>query len=512
MQNPVIIRDIEPLLASAKRVESGKDSLINMPASSFELGAYLVPPPLGFQFPRNFPYCCEYHTDQFTRAQQVYENFPTCCDGHRRLAKTKWFRKLNYIYVPFKIVSQISYLHDTICQYHFHPNWRKEIADYIDYSIRSFGQFPDGYGSPVGLSMYISASSAMIEELDILRPDQRTALLKCLNPDRTELIEPTDLNLLYKIYKDWLALFPFDLPMFRYLKEHFQKDMPLLKGPGQTNRYTGLTCFQLKTRQELKELLIGMTRLLLKEINSAKLYEEGILLQPDKTRLDMALLQRKMRLEEDALTPVTEKTDFIRLLDKWFSDEKEFLSEVETDVLKNSPMQFISDMLDGMKTLQDNGVNEPCIRNIRENGTDKESQIRYWFRNWLRGRISDAAVPVEEEQGDGYIDLRVIRRGSPDRVIEFKGWWNSDKLEAPEQLCRYLTDFESEGYIFMINHLKKTSIDEKYKTIVTSPAMCYIPDSWVTYQRVKDLNFYASRHQFDGKEKTVYHFIFNIYF
>jgi len=103
MRNRVIIRDIQPLLTSANRVESGEDSLIDVPASSFELGGYLVPPPHGFQFPKNFPYCCEYHIDQFTRAQQVYENFPTCCDGHRRLAKTKWFRKLDYIYVPFKL-------------------------------------------------------------------------------------------------------------------------------------------------------------------------------------------------------------------------------------------------------------------------------------------------------------------------------------------------------------------------------------------------------------------------
>ena len=176
-------------------------------------------------------------------------------------------------------------------------------------------------------------------------------------------------------------------------------------------------------------------------------------------------------------------------------------------------MQFISDVLDGMKALQDNGVNEPCIKNIRDGGPDKESQVRYWFRNWLRGRYPDATVTVEEEQGNGYIDLRILRRGAPDRIIEFKGWWNADKLAAPEQVCRYLTDFEREGYIFMINHLKKTPVDDQYKTIVTSPAMNYTPISWETYRHQQtDVHFYASRHQFDGKEKTVYHFILNVYF
>jgi|GEM_PF-2321414 len=512
MQNQLIVRNPRPPFGPSYQGEGGDDGFMQIPSSNFELRAYHVPAPFGFHFPKGFPYCCPYHSDQFTRALQVYENFPDCCDGHRRLSKAGWFRKLDYVYVPFKIVSLVSYLHDTICHFRFHLNWRQVIADYIEYSVRSFGQFPDGYGSPVGLSMYISACTSMIEELDILRPEQCEALLKCLRPERTELNEPTDLSLLYKIYKDWMALFPFDLPMFRYLKEQFQHELPLIKGVGKTNQYSGLTCIQLRTRQELKDLLIGTTRVLLKEINSAKLYEEGILLHPDRTRIEMAIHQRKIRLEEDALTPVTEKTDFIRLLDKWLSDEKEFLKDIEEDVLKNSPLQFTSAILDGMKALQDNGVNEFCIRNVREDGPEKESQIRYWFRNWLRGRIPEAVVPVEEQQGDGYIDLRVIRKGSPDRVIEFKGWWNSDKNQASEQVCRYLTDFESEGFVFMINHLKRKAIDDSYKTFVTSEKMNYIPNSWVTYQRAKDLYFYASRHRFDGKEKTVFHFIFNIYY
>jgi hypothetical protein len=166
-----------------------------------------------------------------------------------------------------------------------------------------------------------------------------------------------------------------------------------------------------------------------------------------------------------------------------------------------------------MKALQDNGMNEYCIKNVREGGPDKESQVRYWFRNWFRGRYPDAAVTVEEEQGNGYIDLRIIRRGAPDRIIEFKGWWNADKFQAPEQLCKYLTDFEREGYIFIINDLKRTLIDEKYKAIVTASAMNYTPDSWINYShRQTDVDFYVSRHQFEGKEKMVYHFILNVYF
>jgi len=513
MKSKLIIRNTEPLLESAKRVERGEDSFVNFSSESFELTAYNVPPPLGFHFPAKYPYCCDYHTKMFSLAQQAYETFPTCCGPHQRLLETNWFNKVDYIYAPFKTVSLVSYLHFILYDFRYHPNWRIEFADYIDDCLRSFGQLPDGYGPPPGRSQFISVSVAMIEEIDFLRQDQQEMLLKYLEPDRTELPEPTDLNLLHKIYKDWLTLFPFDLPMFQHLKEKFQKNMPLIKGPGHTNRYTGLTCFQLKTRQELKDLLIGMTRMLLNELNSLKLYEEGILLQPDKVRLDMALHQRRLRLEEDALTPVTDKTDFIRLLDKWYNDEKDFLSDVAADVQKNSRMQFIDDILEGMKALQDNGINEHCIKNVRDKGANKESYFRYFFRNWLRARLRDATVTAEEEQGNGYVDLRILRRGAPDRIIEFKGWWNEDKLTTPAQLCRYLTDFEREGFIFMINHLQKKSIDEGYKAIVTSPSMNYVANSWEAHShRGTGVPFYVSRHQFDGKEKIIYHFIFNVYF
>ena len=513
MQSQIVIVDQEPLLKSIKRVEEGHDALISIPATCFELKAYAVDPPIGFRYPAKFPYCCEYHTDMLNRALEFYDNFPDCCERHRKLLHAKWFRKIDYTYVPFKVISLVSFLHDKVCEFAFHPNWQKELSDYIEYSVKSFGALPEGYGSPVGIGFYLSAAASLIEQHPLLIERQKSELLKCLESDAGELKNPSDMNLLYKLYKDWMKLFPFELPLFQHLKAHFDKNIPILQGPGSTNHYSGMTCFKLKTREELKELLIGMTRYLLNEINSAKLFEEGLLLETEKLKLDVVMAQRRIRLEEDVLAPVSDKHDFIRLLDKWLGDEKEFLKDIKEEVYKKSPMQFIHDLLQGMHLLQREGVKQYCIRNIRENGRDKEFEVRSWFRNWFAGRYPDAAVTAEEQQGNGHMDLRIARQGSMDKIIEFKGWWNSDKTDTPHQICSYLTDFQKEGYIVMINHLKRGEIDAKYKSIASSTIMNYVPDTWAIYQyQQTDVSFYQSRHQFDGKTKTIYHFILNVYF
>jgi len=513
IENRIIIMDEEPLCKSIKRVQDGEDAIISIPASCFEIKAITVKPPFGFRYPTNFPYCCEYHTEMFNRADELYKNFPNCCAKHRRLNQAKWFRKPDYIYVPFKIISLVSFLHEKICEFAFHPNWRKELSDYIEFSIKSFGALPEGYGAPVGLGLYMSASSSLIEQHPLLREDQKSWLLKSLASDTGEPKDPTtDLNLLYKIYNDWMKLFPFELPLFQHLKAHFEKNIPILKGPGETNHYSGLTCFKLKTREELKELLLGITRFLLIETNSAKLFEEGLLLEPEKLKLDVIMAQRRIRLEEDVLAQVSDKTDFIRLLDKWLGDEKDFLKDVQEEVYKNSPMQFIYDLLQGIHLLQREGVKQYCIRNIHDGGPEKEFEVRSWFRNWFAARYREAIVTAEEQQGSGYMDLRITRMGSMDKIIEFKGWWNWDKVDTPQQICTYLTDFEKEGYVVIINHLKRTEIDEKYKNIVTGPNMNYVVDSWTPYRyQQTEVHFYQSRHQFDGKKKIIYHFILNAF-
>jgi hypothetical protein len=503
----------EPLLTGAKEVQKGNAWGIELSAKNFGIKQSTTSPPAGYRHPNNFPDCCAFHADVLKRGMEKLDTFPDCCAGHRNLHKVSWFNKSEYLYLPFKLVATLSYTQHIIAEYLFHPNWYKETTDYISYTISSYGQFPDGYGSPLGLSQYIEDLAEFIRQQDLLPDYKKERLLHFLHAKPVEPGEKTDINLLIRSYQEWVELFPFDLPLFRHLKPHFKKRLPILKGPGQTNHYSGLTCFQMKTRQELKEFLLTLTRFMLKEINSLQLFEQGHLLQPDRLRLDIILAHRKIQLQEDEATNVSGKEEYIKLLSKWLKEEKEFLVDIREYVNQNDPVRFISDLLDGFRTLQKNSSNEYCIRNVRNDGPDKESEIRYWFRNFFAARYPDAIVTVEEQQGKGHMDLRIVTIGSPDKIVEFKGWWNSHKANTAAQICNYLTDFEKDGYVVMINHLKTTPIVDGYKAIITNPAMNYIPNSWVAHQFGQtDVYFYQSKHRFDGKEKTLYHFLLNVYF
>lgn len=179
--------------------------------------------------------------------------------------------------------------------------------------------------------------------------------------------------------------------------------------------------------------------------------------------------------------------------------------------VKKRPV-FIESIIDGVRELQHQDISADCMARARK-GEYSEATFRNWFKTFLAGRHLKAKLSAEEEKGTGRIDLKVTHPDFGTQIIEFKGWWNRDKKNLADQLCSYLTDFEQQGYVFMINPLKQKDIAEQYKQLLTAPEMGYIENSWQEHKvEGADFSFYESRHQFGIKEKTIYHFIFNVYF
>lgn len=326
-------------------------------------------------------------------------------------------------------------------------------------------------------------------------------------------VEQTDINLLISKYKEWLKIFPFEISFFKNLQPYFESQMPILTGKGETNIYTGLTGFKVKTKNELIGFLISVTLTIIKEVNTKYLYENNLLNDAAGTQLEVALANRKIELEELDKADWNDRKGYIKLLKKWLKGEKVFLKEIKhLLLLKESNPNFIKDLSDGIKKLQQNGTNEECIRNIIDNLPNKETAFRYWFKNFFSARYPEAIVTAEEEKGNGRIDLKIMHKPIGDKIIEFKGWWNEDKREVAKQIVGYLTDFENDGYVFMINHLKAKNIISNYKDLIVTDEMKYIPDSWSEKKAPNtDFSYYASEHQFGANRKTLYHFIFNVF-
>jgi hypothetical protein len=212
----------------------------------------------------------------------------------------------------------------------------------------------------------------------------------------------------------------------------------------------------------------------------------------------------------------------------WWSDEKQFqvrptkhylaqdfayyavkisnliLNEILYEVQVEHPDEnknFLADLIQGIQLMQEEEVKV----DLKGKGRHEDP-----YRNWIWHWFKKHGYQAEREtlKGSGHIDLKVIHPSIGTKVIEFKGWWNDKKKDVIKQTCKYLTEFEDEAVIFIVNNTRKNIVDE-YKAIVADPSIKLIGD----FEEVQsipnsDYRYYRTRHNFNGCEKTIYHFIF----
>jgi hypothetical protein len=152
--------------------------------------------------------------------------------------------------------------------------------------------------------------------------------------------------------------------------------------------------------------------------------------------------------------------------------------------------------------------NADCIENVKR-GNHWEAPFRDWFDQSFT--FLGYTCSRESIRGKGHIDLHVHTQSEGDKIIEFKGWWDSTRRKTVvQQVCQYLTQFEGDGYIVMINHTQKP-IDLAYQKIVCTKASGYVSRSWKKHRAGKGIRYYSSRHRSASGEKEVYHFIISIF-
>ena len=182
---------------------------------------------------------------------------------------------------------------------------------------------------------------------------------------------------------------------------------------------------------------------------------------------------------------------------------------IETNRENNYDNTFIESILKGIKELQNQDTNADCIRIIKEDKKQLEAPFRNWFKTYFSGIYE--TVNAEPEKGNGRIDLKIEDANLGTKIIEFKGWWNSDKKLIVNQIISYLTDFESVGYIVLIND-KKKKINSDYLSIITSESAKYVPNSLDSIKTKRsDFEYFASIHTDNIRLKKIYHFIINVY-
>lgn len=116
----------------------------------------------------------------------------------------------------------------------------------------------------------------------------------------------------------------------------------------------------------------------------------------------------------------------------------------------------------------------------------------------------------EEWRKEGRTDLIIKMNDNGQKIIEFKIWGRNDYKEVVQQVTeRYLTEFDSDGYIIMVNGNKNT-ITDKYIEYITDEKTGYIDDSLNKYT-INNFDYYETRHKTAFSEYRIFHFIYNIF-
>jgi len=176
--------------------------------------------------------------------------------------------------------------------------------------------------------------------------------------------------------------------------------------------------------------------------------------------------------------------------------------------LKTTLDNLTGHLIKGIHKLLRNDTDAPFIAEAR-NGRPLEAPFRNWFSNWLEA--GGFRSHCEPQKGNGHIDLLVVHEELGDKILEFKGWWNRDKKKIIHQVYKYLTQFEGDAYIFMINHTRGSIVD-KYKAIITSSETGYLSNSWNAEKYgLTAFEYYKSQHCLGPHTKDVFHFIISIH-
>jgi hypothetical protein len=314
----------------------------------FQIPYSEITPPPDYVKRENFPHGFNLYNEVYLNAQKQLEAFPNCCKEHSKLNGQPWFNKSDYAQLPEKLVNQLSYTECHIVNQIDTPDWYKEITDYIFYNVSSFGQLPDGYGSPVGLQYYLTVLEHWLKNAKHGIPkEKKIRLIEYLNQydTRETTTGKADLNILYSTYKKWLKTFPFHISYFAQIKESLEKKLPFVSGEKSYNKYLQAYSFKVQTQSGLIDALIAGTKHILNTINSAELIKTGQITDKNAHRLD--LVNETHRIKQTALLGefTTKEIRYITILKQWLNNEKAYFAEIAPLIKEVSDNDFITGLI-----------------------------------------------------------------------------------------------------------------------------------------------------------------------
>jgi len=322
-----------------------------------EGGAYEIPfatkPTEGKHSLESCENCRKLQKNLINGINEKFEEFPNCCEYHKKLITLDFFKKEDYSDIATITANKVIYTYHHIINHLDNDDWYNEIINYLEYTKESFGSVPTGCGEPFQWSGYLVALEELLPKVEdkvvsdkISLVEIRTRMhkvIKLLEPITINKDSPNkDFHLLMSKYEQWYKMFPFELPYFNHLKEKFKKIIPLHTGRTKFNKYLNAESRELHTKDSLSVLLLQITKNILASINGVLLFEKGLITNDEKHELDLIINNRKLELLEMSAMTNENTQEYIKVIKKWYEEEKSFIKEITPFLVKNKTQKNVS--------------------------------------------------------------------------------------------------------------------------------------------------------------------------
>lgn len=440
-----------------------------------------------YSAPENFPFCCENHTQIMKELKTWFDKFPECCDNHKSLKSKKWFKKEIYKDVPIKVVKAIDYSSSFIKNNLEKDNWYKEITDYIEYILYSFGT-PN-----IGGNWYFLILQKWVQTDLKLEPNiewKRHQLLDFFEEiiiSKEKKKTNKDLNLLSSTFKNWIKFIP-NIPVFSSIKTAYKGKLPmnLFLYDGEHNRFTGLTKYKSRTKSELIEILVNHTKNILEQLTSSNVYKN--LKVSDKEKYEIEVITEKHKIEQLSLLNNHSKGEklYIKTLKKWLQNEKDLISELKPIYLNKYESKDFHNFL--INEIYFFGQNLEKLKRLHN--SFEEEDFRDYFLPHLTTISKSHITTGETFNKIGKTDILVQDLNGQNKFIgECKLWKGEAYLNSAidqlieryvlwrdEKAALIIFNKENKDFTNVINVAKKTLekhnlfdsiLEEKYETVIT---------------------------------------------
>ncbi len=219
------------------------------------------------------------------------------------------------------------------------------------------------------------------------------------------------MNILYSTFQKWVKSIP-QIGYFQIIRDQLINKIPinLMLKNGEYNPYLGETKFRLRTKSELIEMLVNLTKTTLITVSNER---GSVALEEGSKSHYLEVLVENHRLKQNQLLIDYDKGEraYIKILKQWLKNEKQFFESFHNlsskDRLFFVPKLSSSELCDSgdwgkfTRAKANVALDEQCVADFQKHAPDAEWQnlerIEALGNRNARGE-TDATQPKENSQ------------------------------------------------------------------------------------------------------------------